>query len=364
MNANQAKICVVIGTRAQLIKTAPVMQEMQKRGIAYYFLHTGQHNDTFKETLDDFGLPEPDAVVVDWGQEAKTVASLARWSTRAFLALRHGSSYLPFSDGIVLVHGDTPSAVWGTFLGKLTRNRVFHLESGLRSFNIFQPFPEELIRVFLPYIVDIYACPGEWALANINKQKGEKINTIQNTAVDGLRYILETFPDSGDRKKPFVLASFHRVENMYNDERLRQIVDTIEQTANNYHIIFPMHPLTKSRLIKNGYMDRLISNANVELCDRLPYAQFIPLLDQAEFLLTDSGSMQEEIVWLGLPMLVFRDATERKEGIGENVILSHYDPQIIDSFLDNPQTYRRDRHFPNISPSSIVVDWLEDTLGL
>lgn len=296
------------------------------------------------------------------GGEAKTVSSLVRWSLRAASKLFHARDYIPFNDGIILVHGDTPSAVWGTFLGKLTRNRVFHLESGLRSFNIFQPFPEELIRVFLPYLVDIYACPGDWALDNVKNQRGDKINTIQNTAVDGLRYVLEIFPEADNLKKPFVLASFHRVENMYNEERLQQIVDTIERTAKDYHIIFPMHPLTKSRLTKNGFMDKLVSNENIELCERLPYAQFIPLLAEAEFLLTDSGSMQEEIVWLGLPMLVFRDATERKEGLDANVILSHYDPEIINTFLADPQAYRSERSFPDTSPSSIVVDWLEKAI--
>jgi UDP-N-acetylglucosamine 2-epimerase (non-hydrolysing) len=348
-----------LGTRAQLIKTAPVMRELQTRGIPYYFLHTGQHNDTFNETVADFAINAPDAVVIDWGQEAKTVSSLARWSLRAARKLFHAHDYVPFKDGIILVHGDTPSAVWGTMLGKLTGNRVFHLEAGLRSFNIFQPFPEELIRMLLPYLVDIYACPGEWALGNVANLSGEKINTIQNTALDGLRYTLETFPVEDNSKKPFVLASFHRVENMYNDERLQQIVNAIERSAADSRVIFPMHPLTKSRLERGGYLTKLASNENIELCNRLPYAQFIPLLAQAQFLLTDSGSMQEEIVWLGLPMLVFRNATERQEGLGENVILSHYDPTIIATFLENPQMYRRERHFPDISPSSIVVDWLE-----
>jgi UDP-N-acetylglucosamine 2-epimerase (non-hydrolysing) len=357
-----SKLCIVIGTRAQLIKTAPVMQELQKRKIPYYFLHTGQHSDTFAETLADFKIKAPDKVLLQGNQEAKTMFKLANWGVVAFGKLFQAQKILPFKDGMIMVHGDTPSAIWGATLGKLTRQRVFHLESGLRSYNIFQPFPEELIRMILPHFVDIHTPPGDWAMNNIRNLNGTKINTIHNTAVDALRYISSNYPADKLPQEAFVIASFHRVENLYHRGRLQSIINTVERIAENFLVIFPMHPVTKKQLAKNGHLQTLQNNPQIQLYDRLPYAQFVPLLNSCEFIITDSGSMQEELVWLGIPTLVFRDATERQEGLGRNVVLSHYRSESIDKFLQNPQQYRFPAFFPEVSPSAILVDWLEANL--
>lgn len=354
-----AKLCIVIGTRAQLIKTAPVMQELQNRQIPYYFLHTGQHSDTFAETLADFGIKAPDKVLIERNQEAKTVFKLANWGFRAFGKLFQAHKILPFKDGIIMVHGDTPSAIWGAALGKLTGQRVFHLESGLRSFNIFQPFPEELIRMVLPHFVDIHTPAGDWAMNNIRNLRGTKIDIIHNTAVDALRYVCNQYPADKLPAEAFVIASFHRVENLYHKERLQNIIKTVLRVAEEKLVIFPMHPVTKKRLEKDGYLETLQKHPRIQLHDRLPYAQFVPLLNHCDYIITDSGSMQEELVWLGIPTLVFRDATERQEGLGRNIILSHYQQDSIDAFLQNPQQYRFPAAFPEISPSAILCDWLE-----
>lgn len=367
--AIHSRICVVIGTRAQFIKTAPVMQALQRRNIPYHFLLTGQHNDTFSEMLSDFDLKEPDSMVVDWQREAKSVGGLATWGVRAFRKWFNARDYIPFQDGLVLVHGDTPSAVWGAIAGRITNNRVFHIEAGLRSRNIFQPFPEELIRLLMPRLVDIYAAPGNWAMDNLTKHRGDKINTVHNTAVDALKYVLDhrqadasllnqQLPDA------FVVASFHRVENLYNKARLTQIVDTIVEVSKQHTVLFLMHPVTRTRLEKHDLIQYLEAQGDrIILQGRLPYAQFIPFLKQAQFIVTDSGSMQEEVVWLGVPMLVFRNASERQEGLDRNVVLSHYQPDLIENFLQNPDAYRYPPQLPDESPSEMIVDWIENYLS-
>ncbi len=360
---DECKICIVLGTRAQLIKTAPVMRELQSRGIPYYFLYTAQHRHTYPALLAEFGLKHPDRTLFEWDDEASTAWRFLYWFVRAFGLLIRAGNLLPFRQVIVMVHGDTMSTLWGALLAKLSGNRLFHLESGLRSFNFLNPLPEELVRVIVMRLADIYACQSEVALQNVAHLSGEKLLMGQNTVVDSMRYIMETKVDTLSHNKDFVIVTIHRAENVYNIERLSLIIETLERVSQKYRVIFPLHPLTRSRLIETKLMDRLETNPHIELRDRLPYGEFIPYLARARFIMTDSGSLQEEVQCLGTPMLVFRSATERQEGLGANIILSNYDVALIDRFIAEPEIYRHPKQMPHITPSQIVVDWLENHLS-
>lgn len=353
------KLCIVLGSRAQLIKTAPVMRELQERKIPYHFIYTAQHRDTYFTMLEDFGLKKPDQTLLKWDKEAGSIPLFVYWWIRVFSLLLVAPWIAPFRGGTVLIHGDSMSAMWGALFAKLSGNRLFHLESGYRSFNFFSPFPEEIVRFIILHLADVYACSSNSTLSNVQKYKGEKLNLKQNTVIDSLRYIVRISENDAVDARSHVIASFHRVENIFNDERLQVIIETIERVAETEQIIFPIHPVTKSRLKQINLYDRLHNNPNIDLSDRLPYAQFIPLMIKASYIITDSGSMQQEIVCLGTPTLVFRPTTEQDEGIGENIILSDYDHNIINEFLRNPKSYKRATAFPKESPSSIVVDRLQ-----
>lgn len=181
----------IVGTRAQLFKMAPIMLECENRGLKWRWVYTAQHKETMKETLETFGLPEPDYTVVRWKTEAKTMGKIWYWFLKMILALPSSKTILAGHTGkqsIVLTHGDTLTTWLAALIGKLTGTKVMHVESGLRSFNIWKPFPEEINRLITFRLSDYYACPGDWALNNLKKYKGVKLNTKMNTQVDTVQF--------------------------------------------------------------------------------------------------------------------------------------------------------------------------------
>jgi UDP-N-acetylglucosamine 2-epimerase (non-hydrolysing) len=354
----------VIGTRAQLFKMAPIMLECEKRGLQWRWVYAAMHKETIKETLETFGLPDPHYTVVKWDDEARTISKAVYWFSRMLASLFRSKKILAGYTGkehIVLVHGDTPVTPVSALYGKLTRTPVMHVESGLRSFNIFHPFPEEINRLITFRLANYFACPGEWATNNLRKIKGVKINTHENTQIDVLRFGLKNLDRSKVMlsKEKFVVLSTHRYENVFNKERFEKIIGFAEEVAKTYEIIMPGHPVTTGQLKKTGLIKRLEANKNIHLLPRLEYLDFLKYISQAEFVMTDGGGNQEELYHLGKPTLILRDATERQEGMGRNAVLSRLDAHVVNDFIKNYTKYRRSPTDSKMSPSSIIVDEIE-----
>lgn len=363
---NQFPIYVVIGTRAQLIKMAPVLKKMEEKKIDYVFIYTAQHRETIAELITEFEIKNPDIdLSPHFTQEAKTIGLFAGWILiMATLLLFKRRALVHKSGGILLTHGDTTTSAWAALLGKITRNRVMHIESGLTSSNILEPFPEELNRRIIFRLTDIFVCPGNWAIENISSYKGQKINTKANTLYDSTqlairkkRKYIQDIP-----KENYIVASIHRFENIFSHERLNIIIKTLDELSENFRVLFILHPSTKKQLIKNGYFDSLEKNDNIQMLPRMSYVKFLNLLDSAEFVVTDGGSNQEELSYLGKPTLLFRKATERTEGIGENIILSELNRSLISNFANTYKKYRKPRINLSHSPSQIIVDFLQSEL--
>jgi len=178
-------IHIIIGTKAQLVKMAPVMAHMASSGIQYNFIYTGQHRATIEEMLTDFGIKNPDITLYD-GKDITSIVEMIVWSFRLLTLafFRKKTIFLDDKKGIVLVHGDTLSTLLGAVMGKVAGLKVGHVESGLRSFNLFHPFPEEIIRILTFRLSDILFCPGKWAMDNVSRLKKIKINTVENTLYD------------------------------------------------------------------------------------------------------------------------------------------------------------------------------------
>lgn len=351
----------VIGTRAQLFKMTPIMLECEKRGLEWRWVYAAQHKDTFQQTLDFFGLPPADYTVVDWDTEAKTISKMLIWMWRMTIALFRSKKILAGYTGknhILLTHGDTTTTVFGALMGRLTGTKVMHVESGLRSFNIFNPFPEELNRLATFRLSDYYACPGDWAVKNVEKYKGIKVNTHENTQMDVLKFGLENIEkatiDLPNEK--YVVLSSHRFENLYNKDRFRKIIEVAELAAKKYKVIIPQHPVTDGQITKQGYRERLEKNKNIILMPRLEYENYLKAIVNSEFVMTDGGGNQEELYHLGKPTLVLRDETERQEGVGETAIISKLDMGVIANFIDNYHDYERPRIVKDVSPTDIIVE--------
>lgn len=358
----------IIGTRAQLIKMAPILVECRDRGLPYNFIYIAQHKETIFEMLDMFGLPAPDHVVGDIGRDITHPLLMLRWGANLFReCLRIGArDFRRGKRGVAVVHGDALPALIGGIWAKAAGIEVAHVEAGLRSFDFFHPFPEELIRVSLwrLRLVDLYFCPTPEAFANVAPYRGTKIDTRYNTLIDALRLAFECgeSPAAAQGLVPegkFGIVTIHRTETLFNRARLEFVLREVKAISRRLRIVFILHPSTRKALVSQGLMDDLAREPGLHLYPRLEYFTFIDLLRRSEFLITDGGSNQEECHYMGHPCLLFRNKTERPEGLGRNVVLSNLDPRIIGDFVNGYDRYRVEPVTPAERPSKIIVDCLE-----
>lgn len=361
-------IYCIIGTRAQLIKMAPIISVIEKKGWPLSLIHTGQHRISMDDLRNDFALQTPWIYLVN-KKEAKTITSSLSWLfSLLYLTFFKSKRIIPNankSKDIVLVHGDTFSTVIGALLGKISGASVAHVESGLRSFNVWNPFPEELNRLITFSLSNIAFCPGDWAVRNLKLYKNiEIINTQQNTLIDSLRIALQqinTLADNNANER-YAVVSIHRFENIYNKDRLIFIINSVLFAAKNFQIIFVMHPVTEKRLKKTGLLTMLSSNPNIELKPRSGYIEFIKLLAQSSFVITDGGSNQEELTYLEIPTLLMRKTSERPEGLNKNVVLSNYSTQITNTFFSKMQDIIKpvkEANYSGPSPTKIIINSLK-----
>jgi UDP-N-acetylglucosamine 2-epimerase (non-hydrolysing) len=352
-------VYVVLGTKAQLIKMAPVMLEMRSAGVGYRLISTGQHRETMDDLLANFGLPDPDYRLYD-GRDITSVLAMSLWVMRILWRTlrRRREIFDSEANGIVLVHGDTFSTLLGALMGRVAGLAVGHVESGLRSFYLFHPFPEEAIRLATFRLSHVLFCPGAWAVANVADLRAEKVDTGSNTLADSLRRAVAAADVRGVDipTEPFALVTLHRFENIYSRPALARVVGIVERIARSRRLLFILHPPTEKKLRELDLYQRLAAIPSVELRQRYDYVRFIKLLSAADFVVSDGGSNQEECFYLGKPILLLRKATERKEGLGENCVLSSYDPDVIGRFVAGWADYRRPTRFPAYSASELIVE--------
>jgi len=354
-------IHIILGTKAQLIKMAPVMNELKKRSMDYNFIFTGQHKETIKELIEVFKLKKPDYILYE-GKDITKIPQMIIWAIQCLIhTFRNKKKIFKNQKGIVLVHGDAFSVLLGAIMGKISGLKVGYIEAGLRSFNLFHPFPEEITRRIAPRFADFHFCPGDFAFNNSKKYKGIKINTELNTLYDSLKLVIENKNSIqvDIPQEKYCLVSIHRFENIFRKEQLLFILKILEEISKQIKILFILHKPTREKLENFGFYQKLKENPNIELRPRYDYFKFIKLLSKSEFIITDGGSNQEESYYLGKPCLLMRKTTERKEGLGENVVISKYDEKIINVFIKNYQKYKLDSLNFKISPSKIIVDYLE-----
>lgn len=353
-----------IGTTAELIKMMPVMRVCWQRQIPFKIVASGQNDIRNSELLGLVGKSQPDIVLFQ-GEIKKSAVSLLSWFCKTFLRSAWGlRRVLKSAPGrsVMVVHGDTVSTVMGALLGKLHGMAVAHVEAGLRSFNYMHPFPEEIDRVITSRLADIHFCPNDWAVNNIAKLKGEKVNTHDNTLRDALAVAqaeggLSEIGEA-DIGRPYFVFVLHRQENLFNDRLVQSMVSKAIAQAQTLRCVFLLHHLTEVALARMGLLRVLQETDNVVLVRRLPYMQFMQLLDGADYVVTDGGSNQEECYYLGKPCLILRNVTERTEGLGHNAVLSKLDENVIDAFLRDPYAYARSPSPIASRPSDVIVSRL------
>ena len=364
-NTSDPNLTVLIGTRAQLIKMAPVMLELESRGRRFNLVLSGQHEETMSALLADFGVATAPRWVYE-GPEVTGVVQMGVWLVRCVFRCLHDRRELfpgaRRSGHTFVVHGDTFSTLLGALVGKLLGATVVHVESGLRSFSLFHPFPEELTRLAVFHLADVACCPGQWASDNLARYRLRRVDTVHNTIHDAVDHALgsDRATDAVVPDSPYGVVSIHRFENIFNRARLARIVELVEIAARRIELVLVAHPSTAKQLQRRGLRRRLDDNPRIEIRPRMTYVPFVRLVAGAEFVITDGGSNQEELAYLGVPTLLMRKATERQEGLGETALLCPYDRAVLEAFVASPARFRHRRETTPAGPppSRIIVDCL------
>ncbi len=361
-------ILIPIGTKAQLIKMAPVILALKERCVPFHFVLTGQHSETMEDLIRVFNLPKPDYSLVPV-DEAYTAVRLLRWLCQVFF--NHLKMNSPFSVNdytVCLVHGDTVSTLVAAVLARRHSIKVAHVEAGLRSHDFFNPFPEEIVRLIVSRLSHVHYCSGEWAVENLNYLKADRVNIVNifhNTIIDSARYALGQKKNK-ENDEVFGIVSIHRFENLSSRRRFEFIMNQVVKIRKKIKLKFILHPATREKIRKSKWDVRLIENG-IELVPRMNYVEFSCLVNNSKFVITDGGSNQEECAFFDVPCLLFRKATERIEGLGLNTVISNYREEVICDFIKkslkkNSSKKKKNSHIK--SPSVIIVDHLVDTFCL
>jgi UDP-N-acetylglucosamine 2-epimerase len=335
------RLHVFIGTKAQYIKTAPVLRLLDERGVDYRLIDSGQHAEISAQMRRDLGIREPD-VVLGGDRDVTSIPGAARWAAGLAWRLADGRrlrrEVFGGDGGICVVHGDTPSTLLSTLMAHRAGLRVAHLEAGLRSHSLLHPFPEELIRLVVMRMADLLFAPDDTAVANLHEMgvRGTVVALSANTSRDAVAAarvgaVAATGP---------VIVTMHRVENLHRSSAVDGFVSLVERIATRWPVRFVVHGPTADVLRRRG-SDARLEAAGVERSSLVPHHEFVALLAAAPFAVIDGGSIQEECALLGVPTLLWRARTERPDGLGANVVLSRYDAAVIDRFLADPDAYRR-----------------------
>lgn len=356
------QIYFFIGTEAELIKLFTIMDNLQQKGIPYKIIASGQNDISKSSVLKAVNGGRIDYQLSDEKDIKKTAAGLLEWYFKTYQKGVKLFKQLFSTDknAVIVVHGDTVSTMMGAYLGGRFGLKVAHVEAGLRSHNWFKPFPEEIDRVLTSRKAKLHFAPGKTACENLKKVKGNVVNTVYNTIADSLEYSRK-FECKNDiissvvGKEYFVMV-IHRQENLMDKTLLSRLVETMQNKAKETHCVFVLHTITEIALNNLGLMDGLRANPNITLLPRAEYFDFMKLLENALFVITDGGSNQEELSYMGKPCLIIRTHTERQDGIGENAILYGGNLDLIDIFVENYKDYKRDAVKPEFSPTEVIVE--------
>lgn len=359
-----------IGTEAELIKIFPVIIECQKRNALCHIIASGQNNLRKSRILEHMNL---NGEILELSKErdiVKSAVGLLSWFLKTkkkaagLIKNKFGENNLKGAN--LIVHGDTVSTMMGAMVGRKLGMQICHVEAGLRSHNLLNPFPEEIDRLITSRMARLHFAPGDVAYQNLKKAKGKVINTKQNTLLDSLNFSKE-IPVGSDiteilEEKYFVFV-MHRQENLANRSFVCGVVKEITKAAEKQKCVIILHEITRNALVKFNLMDSLKSNINIILQPRVDYFDFMKLLQNASFVITDGGSNQEELYYMNKPCLIMRKTTEREEGIGENARLFNGKASDISTFV-NSINRAGVRERQQEYPSCIIADILMQELIL
>ncbi len=306
------KIHLIAAARPNFMKIAPLYHELARRqGMEPVIVHTGQHYDLNMSDVffRDFNLPDPHIHLgVGSGTHAEQTGKVM---------MAYENVLVREKPDLVVVVGDVNSTVAATLAAVKLGIRTAHLEAGLRSFD--RTMPEEINRILTDSIADYLWTPSPDGDENLIKAgvSKDRIFFVGNIMIDSLEMLrpkiekLDKFREFGFEKKSYGLVTLHRPSNVDNPAILEKLCHTLSQISVKLPLIFPVHPRTKASLETAGLMNVLETAGGITLTEPLGYTDFMNLVMSSRVLVTDSGGIQEETTYLGIPCLTLRENTER-----------------------------------------------------
>jgi len=357
-------VVIIYGTTGELIKLFPLINSIPAE--SRLLLDTRQQPEQLDRLRQEMELPYPDIVIGNGhkGHDLSGMAQIPGWffgvSANLWKNYRKIKKATKNNEpSLVIVHGDTITTVIGAIYGRLLGLKVAHVEAGLRSFNWFHPFPEEIDRHIVSRVANFHFAPGDTPMHNLRDVKGEKINTKLNTVKDSLLLAAQqkgALPKGIPKK--YGVVSIHRNELLSQTQELETFLSILQEYASRgTPLVYLDHPVTAKK-IQSLKLDHYLEGKNIVRIPKLSYNLFMALLNGSDFVVTDSGGLQEESAYLNIPCLIHRKATEREEGLGANVVLSKYDERIVRDFMDDPEKFRSKQTALNVSPTKIIRDFL------
>ncbi|MBI3309343.1 MAG: UDP-N-acetylglucosamine 2-epimerase (non-hydrolyzing) [Candidatus Melainabacteria bacterium] len=312
------KIALVVGTRPEVIKLAPVYLELTKSKIFRPILiNTGQHKEMTNQMLRWFGIKAD--VSLDLMKENQSLPSLtARVIEKVYSVLKK------IKPKLVVVEGDTATVMAASIAAFYLKIPIAHVEAGLRTNNIYNPYPEEMARRLVSHLSTIHFAPTARAANNLRKENiKQNVFVTGNTVIDALFYTIRRTTDKGQRTSVFskvdfkkhkvFLVTLHRRENFGKPHReIAKALIRILKEHKNVAILLPLH---KNPKVRDVLKQVLKKHKRAFLFESLDYVPFVYAMKNCYLILTDSGGIQEEAPTLGKPVLVLRETTERPEGI-------------------------------------------------
>ncbi len=304
---------VVVGTRPEIVKMAPIVRALVRFGVPFKFVHCGQHYDynMSQQFIEDLELPSP-----DFSFKLRTVSPVEQTAR----IMMHMNGLLKLADfSVVLVEGDTNTVLAAALAANKSGIRLGHVEAGLRSYDL--RMPEEHNRRLTDHVSDFLFAPTIHARENLQRESvWGKIFVTGNTVIDAVNQHLPIAERKSSilkhiRFDHFVLATAHRAENVDDLIVLKNLVGVMKESP--LPVIYPMHPRTRKRLRQNKLMKEIEGCKNVQVLPPLGYLDFLLLMRKCELIMTDSGGVQEEATAPSIrkPVLVLRLSTERPEAV-------------------------------------------------
>ncbi len=305
------KVVTVLGARPQFIKAGSVSRQFERYGVEEVIVHTGQHYDQNMSDVffTQMQIPKPKYNLGIGGRSHGAMTGQMIEEIEVIL--------LKEKPDWVLVYGDTNSTLAAAIAASKLRIKIAHVEAGLRSFNM--NMPEEINRILTDRISHVLFCPTKTSVLNLEAEGvsdwGADVQLVGDVMHDGaLFYKTSSEPVEGVSGS-YILATVHRAENTDSPERLTNIVEAVNELANEHQIVFPIHPRTRGKLAELS----LALSDSVNVIDPVGYLEMVWLIDNARLVLTDSGGLQKEAFFFGKPCITLRNETEWVELVEHDV---------------------------------------------